>query len=93
MLNPLIQILDQDIKEHGPNTDPWGTPVVTGHQLDITPVNNTVSHVIQANFNPVSSGPIQDMNAPILQENAVKNVEKGFINVPADNVQSLSFIC
>jgi len=29
---PLIKILN----ETGPSTDPWGTPLVTGHQLDLT---------------------------------------------------------
>jgi len=25
----------------GPSTDPWGTPLVTGHQMDLTPLTTT----------------------------------------------------
>ncbi|KAK4807043.1 hypothetical protein QYF61_018384 [Mycteria americana] len=34
----LIKILNRT----GPNTEPWGTPLVTGHQLDLTPVTTTL---------------------------------------------------
>ncbi|KAK4815422.1 hypothetical protein QYF61_001410 [Mycteria americana] len=33
-LDPLVQITDKDVKRTGPNTEPWGTPLVTGHQLE-----------------------------------------------------------
>ncbi|KAK4811485.1 hypothetical protein QYF61_010384 [Mycteria americana] len=33
-LDPFVQIIDKDIKQDWPNTEPWGTPLVTGHQLE-----------------------------------------------------------
>ncbi|KAK4817959.1 hypothetical protein QYF61_003479 [Mycteria americana] len=31
-LDPFVQIIDKDVKQNWPNTEPWGTPLVTGHQ-------------------------------------------------------------
>jgi len=36
-LNPLIQIIDTDVKQDWPQNGAWGTPLVTGCQLDLTP--------------------------------------------------------
>ncbi|PKU42313.1 hypothetical protein llap_7381 [Limosa lapponica baueri] len=41
-LDPLIHIVDKDIKRTGPNTEPWGTPLVTSCQLDLTPFTTTL---------------------------------------------------
>ncbi|KAJ7407014.1 integral membrane protein dgcr2 idd [Pitangus sulphuratus] len=40
-LYPLVQISDKDIKQdltYLTLTEPWGAPLVTGHQLDATPL-------------------------------------------------------
>ncbi|KAK4816126.1 LOW QUALITY PROTEIN: hypothetical protein QYF61_011362 [Mycteria americana] len=33
-LDPFAQIIDEDVKQNWPNTEPWGTPLVTGRQLE-----------------------------------------------------------
>ncbi|KAK4823558.1 hypothetical protein QYF61_003302 [Mycteria americana] len=33
-INPFVQIIDKDIKQNWPPTEPWGTPLVTGRQLE-----------------------------------------------------------
>ncbi|KAK4822933.1 hypothetical protein QYF61_023433 [Mycteria americana] len=41
-LNPLMQIIDKDINKTGPKTEPWGTLLVTGCLLDLTPFTTTL---------------------------------------------------
>jgi len=36
-LSPLIQVIDEALNKTRPKTEPWGTPLVTRHQLDLTP--------------------------------------------------------
>jgi len=38
----LIQVIIKILKRTGPSTNPWGTPLVTGHQLDLTPFITTL---------------------------------------------------
>jgi len=40
--NALIQIIDEDIKQDCPKTGPWGAPLVTSRQLDLTPFTITL---------------------------------------------------
>ncbi|KAJ7420087.1 hypothetical protein WISP_50311 [Willisornis vidua] len=37
-LNPLVHVISEDVKQGCPNSEPWGTPVGTGHLLDVTPL-------------------------------------------------------
>lgn len=37
-LNPLIKIAGKNVNKTVPNTEPWGTQLVTGRQADLTPL-------------------------------------------------------
>ncbi|RMC13338.1 hypothetical protein DUI87_10873 [Hirundo rustica rustica] len=41
-LNPIIQIIDKDIKQDNTDTEPLGKPLVTNHQLDVAPFTTTL---------------------------------------------------
>ena len=42
VLDPLTQIINKVINRTSPTTEPWGTPLVTGHQPDVTPFTTTL---------------------------------------------------
>ncbi|XP_075382890.1 NADH dehydrogenase [ubiquinone] 1 alpha subcomplex assembly factor 2 isoform X2 [Mycteria americana] len=52
--------------------------------------HNSLGLVIQTVFHTAKSTPIQAMSSQFLQENAVGNRVKGFTEVQADNIHSLS---
>ena len=41
-LDPLMQIIDKEIKQGWPNPEAWGTLLVTGHQLDLALFSTTL---------------------------------------------------
>jgi len=82
-LNPLIQIIDKDIKQDWPQN--W-----TGCQLDLTPFTTTL--YARPVLYPAKSTPIHTMGSQFLQENAAGNSTEGLTKVQVDDVHSLSFI-
>ncbi|TRZ19229.1 hypothetical protein HGM15179_007902 [Zosterops borbonicus] len=53
------------------STEPWGTPLVTSHQLNVTPFTTTLGPSIQPVFNPAKNGPVKGMSCQFLRENAM----------------------
>ncbi|GAB0183302.1 hypothetical protein GRJ2_000795500 [Grus japonensis] len=90
-LDPLIQIIDKDIKENWPQYQALGNTA-----CDWPPVgfncfhHNSLGPAIQVVFNPAKRMPTQAMSSQFLQENAVGNGDKGFTKVQVDNIHSLS---
>jgi len=54
----------------GPSTDSWGTPLVTGCQLDLTSFT-TILWAIQAVLYSAKSVPVQAVGCQLLRESAV----------------------
>ncbi|TRZ12791.1 hypothetical protein HGM15179_014315 [Zosterops borbonicus] len=64
-----------------PSADPWGTPLVTGHQLDVAYTHyHPLGPAIQPVLKPVRSDPVQSMGC----QNAMGNGERGFAEVQVD---------
>jgi len=59
------------LNKTGPNTERWGSPLVTDHQLDLTPFTTTLGLAIQPFLYPAKSIPIQTMGSYFLQKDAV----------------------
>lgn len=68
----------------GPNTESWGTPVVTGHQLDLTIHHNSSGLAIQSVVYPAKSAQ-EAVSSQFLQESAVGSGVKGFTKVQVNN--------
>ncbi|KAK4832380.1 LOW QUALITY PROTEIN: hypothetical protein QYF61_022235 [Mycteria americana] len=47
---PLSRSLIKILNRTGPNTEPWGTPLVTGHQLEQTPFTTTLWVQLSSQF-------------------------------------------
>ncbi|KAK4811279.1 hypothetical protein QYF61_023331 [Mycteria americana] len=81
-LNPLIQIIDKDIKQDWPQHRALGN---TACDRPPTGVNSIHHHslglAIQPVLYPAKSTPVQAMSSQFLQENAVGNRVKGFAEV------------
>ncbi|KAK4828029.1 LOW QUALITY PROTEIN: hypothetical protein QYF61_022806 [Mycteria americana] len=81
-LDPLVQIIDKDIKQNWPQHRALGN---TACDRPPTGVNSIHHHslglAIQPVLNPVKSTPVQAMSSQFLQENGVGNRVKGFTEV------------
>ncbi|KAK4806181.1 hypothetical protein QYF61_001104 [Mycteria americana] len=81
-LDPFIQIIDKDIKQHWPQHRALGN---TACDRPPTGVNSIHHHslglAIQPVLYPAKSTPVQAVSSPFLQENAVGNRVKGFTEV------------
>lgn len=86
--NPLIMITHKNVKQNCCNTEPWGTPLVSRHQPDLTPFTMApCTH--PSSLYPVDSTSVQPTSSQFLQENAVGNSIKCFAKVQV-NTDSLS---
>ena len=77
MLNTLIQVITKDTTQDRPYTDPWGMPLKTSRQLDVTPFITT-GLAIQLVLYPAKSVPVQATGCQLLQENTVGDSIEGF---------------
>ena len=75
----------------GPSTELWGTPLLTGHQLDLTLITNFLWAEPSGQF-LAKSVPVQAMGCQIPRENTVGDSIKGFAEVLADYISSLFLI-
>jgi len=75
-----------------PSNESWGTPVMTGCQLDLIPFTTTLGLAIQPVFHPAKCTPTQTMSSKFLQEDGVGNSVKGLTKVQVDDIHSLSLI-
>ncbi|KAK4810059.1 hypothetical protein QYF61_007223 [Mycteria americana] len=92
-LNPLIQIIDKDIKQEWPQHRALGNTTCARPPTGVNSVHhNSLGSAIQPVFYPAKSTPVQAMSPQVLQENAVGDSVKGFSKVQVDNVYSLSLI-
>ncbi|KAK4831026.1 hypothetical protein QYF61_014914 [Mycteria americana] len=78
-LDPLIQIIDKDIKQNCPQhraleNTPCDRPPTGVNSIH----HHSLGPAIQTVFYPVKSTPVQAMSSQFLQENAVGNGVKGF---------------
>ncbi|PKU47282.1 wd repeat-containing protein hypothetical protein [Limosa lapponica baueri] len=93
-LIPLSRSLMKVLNRTGPNTEPWGTPLVTSCQLDLTLFNsihhNPLSLVIEPFCYPAKSTLVQAMSSQFLEDNAVGNGVKGFTKVQVDYIHGFS---
>lgn len=82
-LEPIIQIINADIKQDViPNTNPWGTPLVTGCQLVLIPFT-TILWACPSGwfFTQQKTVPAQATGCQLLQESASGKGVKGFAEV------------
>ena len=90
---PSSRLLIKIINRTGLNTEPWGTPLVSDHQLDLTPFTTTLwAQPSKSVFYPAKYRPIQIKSIYFLQEDAVGNSVKGLVKVQVDNIHNLSLI-
>ncbi|PKU44635.1 hypothetical protein llap_5071 [Limosa lapponica baueri] len=61
------------LKGTGPSTKPWRTPLMTGHQLDLTPFTTILWAQPPASFffNPVKRMPVQATSSQLGQKNVI----------------------
>ena len=88
-LDPLIQIVDKDIKQNFPQWNTTCDQPPTGFN---SIHHNSLGSSIQPVFYPAKHVPIQAMNSQFRQENSVGNGVKGFTKVKANNIYNLSLI-
>jgi len=68
------------LKRTGPSTDPWGTPLMISHQLDLTLFTTTLWAQLTSHFQ-AKSAPVQATGCQLLQENTVGGTVKGLAEV------------
>jgi len=76
-----------------PSTNPWGTPLVTSHHLDLTPhSHHSLGPALQSVLHPAKSVRVQATGCQLPQENTLGDSVKGFAEVQVDYINSLSLI-
>ncbi|KAK4817647.1 LOW QUALITY PROTEIN: hypothetical protein QYF61_023237 [Mycteria americana] len=81
-LDPLIQIIDKDIKQNWPQHRALGNTTCDRPPTGFKSIHhNSWGPAIQPVLYPVKSTPLQAMSSQFLQENAVGNHVKGFTKV------------
>ena len=65
----------------GSSTNPWGTPLVTGHQLGLTPFTTSLWAQPSNQFLTCKDVPVQATGCQLPQENTMGNSVKGFAEV------------
>ena len=92
-LDPLVQIIDKDIKQNWPQNWALGNTICAQLSTGFNSIHhNALVPVIQLVLYPVKSVPIQAMRNQFLQQNAVENGVIGFTKVYVDNIYSLCLI-
>ncbi|KAK4821927.1 hypothetical protein QYF61_004930 [Mycteria americana] len=81
-LDPLVQIIDKDIKQNWPQHRALGNTACDQSPTGVNSIHhNSLGLAIQPVLYPVKSTPIQAMSSQFLQENAVGNCVEGFPEV------------
>ncbi|KAK4827220.1 hypothetical protein QYF61_015248 [Mycteria americana] len=81
-LDPLIQIIDKDVKQNWPQHRALGNTACDQPPTGFNSIHHhALGPAIQPVFYPAKRAPIQDMSSQFLQENAVGNGIKGFTKV------------
>ncbi|KAK4806202.1 hypothetical protein QYF61_001126 [Mycteria americana] len=81
-LDPLIQIIDKDIKQHWPQHRALGNTACDRPPTGVNSIHHhSLGPAIQPVLYPAKSTPVQAVSSPFLQENAVGNRVKGFTEV------------
>ncbi|KAK4814531.1 hypothetical protein QYF61_022020 [Mycteria americana] len=92
-LDPLVQIIDKDIKQNRPQHRALGNTACKWRPTGINSIHHhSLGPAVQPVLYPAKSTPVQAMSSQFLQENAVGNRVKGFTEVQIDNIHSLSLI-
>ncbi|KAK4831896.1 hypothetical protein QYF61_020043 [Mycteria americana] len=82
ILNPLIQIIDKDIKQDWPQHRALGNTACDWPPTGFNSIHHhSLGPAIQPVLYPAKSAPVQAMSSQFLQENAVGNRVKGFMEV------------
>ena len=89
-LSALVQVLNKDLNRTGPSTEPWGTALVSVCQLDVTPFTSTVWAQPSASSSRSQERPCPSHGLLLCWENSAGGGAKGFAEVEADYVSSLS---
>ncbi|KAK4832478.1 hypothetical protein QYF61_023525 [Mycteria americana] len=78
-LDPLIQIIDKDVKQNWPQHRALGNTACDRPPTGVDSIHHhSLGPAIQPVLYPAKSTPVQAMSSQILQENAVGNRVKGF---------------
>ncbi|KAK4817044.1 hypothetical protein QYF61_026170 [Mycteria americana] len=81
-LDPLIQIIDKDIKQNWPQHRALGNTACDQPPTGVNSIHHhSLGPAIQPVLYPAKSTPVQAMSSQFLQENAVGNHVKGFTEV------------
>ncbi|KAK4831994.1 hypothetical protein QYF61_020377 [Mycteria americana] len=81
-LDPLVQIIDKDIKQNWPQHRALGNTTCDRPPTGFNSIHHhSLGPAIQPVFYPAKSTPVQAMSSQFLQENAVGNAVKGFTEV------------
>ncbi|KAK4813930.1 hypothetical protein QYF61_003000 [Mycteria americana] len=81
-LDPLVQIIDKDIKQDWPQHRALGNSTCDRPPTGVNSIHhNSLGPAVQPVLYPVKCTPIQAMSSQFLQENAVRNGVKGFTKV------------
>ncbi|KAK4824378.1 hypothetical protein QYF61_014038 [Mycteria americana] len=81
-LDPLIQIIDKDIKQNWPQHRALGNTTCDRPPTGVNSIHHhSLGPAIRPVFYPVKRTPVQAMSSQFLQENAVGNRVKGFTKV------------
>ncbi|KAK4807797.1 hypothetical protein QYF61_023630 [Mycteria americana] len=92
-LDPLVQIVDKDIKQNWPQHRTLGNTTCDRPPTGVNSIHHhSLGPAIQPVLYPAKSTTVQAMSSQFLQENAVGNRVKGFTEVQIDNIHSLSLI-
>ncbi|KAK4830419.1 hypothetical protein QYF61_011043 [Mycteria americana] len=92
-LDPVIQIIDKDIKQDWPQYWALGNTICDWLPTGFNSTHhNSLGLAIQPVFYPAKYVHVQAISSQFLQENAVGNGVKGFTKVYVDNIHSLSLI-
>ncbi|KAK4828478.1 hypothetical protein QYF61_026703 [Mycteria americana] len=93
-LNPLVQIIDKDIKQEWPQHRALGNTTCDRPPTGFNSVHyNSLGQASQPVFHSAMPTPVQARSSQFLyQENAVGNGDKGFTKAEVDNIHSLSLV-
>ncbi|KAK4827144.1 hypothetical protein QYF61_014738 [Mycteria americana] len=92
-LDPLVQIIDKDIKQNWPQYWSLGNTACDWPTTGFNSIHHhSLGPAIQPVLYPAKSTPGQAMSRQFLQENAVGSRVKGFTAVKRDNIHSLSLV-
>ncbi|CAM9921516.1 unnamed protein product [Bubo scandiacus] len=88
------------LNRSGPKTEPWGTPLVTGRQLDLTPFTTTLWARPSSQFftqqspvlHPVHCEPVHPTVGQFVQKDAVRDSIKSLTKTQKNYIHYFPFI-